>query len=111
MQPVPAPALAFTWPLAFAVLGLASTVIRANGRLEQDSGWGKFIIDTLVHAPAIILLAPVVYMLFVMLSLSVPLVQAVLTIFGLCLIVPLAGICGPQAEVWFNIVGSLGLRV
>ncbi|MDX6710576.1 MAG: hypothetical protein QOH96_1592 [Blastocatellia bacterium] len=88
---LPGASYLFTWPLAFAVLGLAFTVIRGKGHLEQDLGWGKFIIDALLYAPAIILLAPVIYMLFIMLSLSVPLVQAVLTIFGLCLIVPLLG--------------------
>ena len=81
----------FAWPLASAVIGLGFAAVFDKRSPEQNYGWGRFLFSLITGIPVILLIAPVVYMLYIMLSLSLPVVQAVLTIFGLCLVTPLIG--------------------
>jgi hypothetical protein len=87
---LPGASYLFTWPVISGAIGLIiSTLLASRERSERSRKAAGLIVNAAFALPAALLLAPIVYMLFILLSISVPWVQALLTAIGLALVSPL----------------------
>jgi hypothetical protein len=80
---LPGGSFLFMWPLLFALGGLAYAVFTGEG-----ASWRWTAIAALSAAPAVLLLAPVVYMLFMLLATGQPAPTAALVALGAAFVVP-----------------------
>jgi hypothetical protein len=79
----------FAWPLLFALLGFAFVVARGEGSVET---WKGLAVATLCAVPGVVMLAPLVYMFFIMLGLE-------LGDLFMLMVVLLAGLLVPHFRV------------
>ncbi|MDT5261877.1 MAG: hypothetical protein QOC61_881 [Acidobacteriota bacterium] len=79
---LPLGSFVFAWPLLFALLGFAFVVARGGGSFESGKG---LAITTLSAIPGVVMLAPLVYMFFMMLGLELcgPFMLMVVLLAGL----------------------------
>jgi hypothetical protein len=101
----------FAWPLAFSLAGLAITFTLKD---QQASSSKRFIALSLFALPGIILFTPMIYLIFVGLTLQMSAVAMVMVVLLLGLLVPHLGLMGAPNKwlppVISSIVG-LGLIV
>jgi hypothetical protein len=98
---LPGASYLFIWPVISGAIGLLITIFLARKRRPERSGTSAALIANAAFAlPAVLLLAPVVYMLFINFRMWAPWVPASLTGFGLCLVSPLFSEQQPSRTRW-----------
>ncbi len=105
---MPRASYVFTWPILLALIGLAASFVLPDARSGSKASYVRTAILVLFGAAAIALLAPLIYLLYLALTVSLAAVTAVFVVLGVGLLagpVALVGGEGARAPVW----ASLGL--
>jgi len=93
----------FAWPLLFSLIGLAYAVFAAKP--DRRPPYGRWTLMFACVVPAVLLLTPVIYLIFVGLTLKMSIAVVVLLSVSLVLLYPLLGIVS-TANRWFLPVAS-----
>lgn len=105
---LPAGSYVFAWPLLFGTLALA--VVSRLGGGANRLAWKRYAATALCIVPLVVLVAPVIYMLFIMLGLSAPAIISVPLVFALGLILPTSGLLA-QRRAWTLPAAACALAV
>lgn len=106
---LPAGTFLFAWPLLFSLVGLACALAAGE---DFAPGWKGAAVAAFCAAPVVALVAPLIYMLFMLLGLGLPQLLLVLAVLLAGLLVPVTGSAG-AARWWlvpmFALIVGAGL--